>query len=141
MSDNAKNRKTDFVRLVMSDIQSISTDRELSSEFLESDGVNVANMRADGLKRIKKIQLMLAAERTKADMQKASKVTAKAVAFVEQLLSDASFSLQNFMQREGLLVSYSNFEANSPEDVKAILVKHYTLKMMNEDDSSDTENV
>ena len=141
MSDNAKNRKADFVRLIMSDIHASSADSELSKEFLESEGLNVANMQDEGLKRIKKMQLMLAAERTKADMQKASTVAAKALAMVEQLLSDASFSLQRFIQQERLLVSYSNFEENSPEDIKAILVKHFTLKLMNEADDTNTENV
>lgn len=141
MSDNAKNRKMDFVRLTMADIQAASTDAELSKEYLENEGINVANMHAEGLKRIKKMQLMIAADRTKADMKKASAVAAKALAMVEQLLSDASFSLQNFIQKEGLLVSYSNFEANSPEDVKAILVKHYTLKLMNEDNDTGAQNV
>ena len=141
MSDNVSNRKTDFVRLIMSDIQATSTDAELTKEFLESEGVNVANMQAEGLKRIKKMQLMIAAEHTKADMRKASSVAAKALAMAEQLLSDASFSLAAFMQKEGLLVSYSNFEANSPEDVKAILVKHYTLKLMNEDDDTGGQNI
>ena len=141
MSDNVNNRKTDFVRLIMSDIQAASTDAELSKEFLESEGINMANMHDDGLKRIKKMQLMLAAERTKADMKKALNVAAKALAIAEQLLADASFSLATFMQKEGLLVSYSNFEANSPEDVKAILVKHYTLKLMNEDDDTGAQNV
>jgi hypothetical protein len=141
MSDNVSNRKTDFVRLIMSDIQAASTDAELSKEFLESEGVNIANMQGEGLKRIKKMQLMLAAERTKADMKKASSVAGKALAMVEQLLSDASFSLHAFIQKEGLLVSYNNFEANSP-DVKAILVKHYTLKLMNEeDDDTGNQNV
>jgi hypothetical protein len=141
MSDNVSNRKTDFVRLIMSDIQAASSDAELTKEFLESEGVNVANMQAEGLKRIKKMQLMISAEHTKADMRKASSVAAKALAMAEQLLSDASFSLAAFMQKEGLLVSYSNFEANSPEDVKAILVKHYTLKLMNEDDDTGAQNI
>ena len=141
MSDNARNRKTDFVRLIMSDMQAASTDAELSKEFLEDDGINMATMHDEGLKRIKKMQLMLAAERTKADMKKASNVASKALAIAEQLLADASFSLAVFMQKEGLLVSYSNFEANSPADVKAILVKHYTMKLMNEDDDTGSKNV
>jgi len=141
MSDNVSNRKTDFVRLIMSEIQAASSDAELTKEFLESEEVNVANMQAEGLKRIKKMQLMIAAEHTKADMRKASSVAAKALAMAEQLLSDASFSLTAFMQKEGLLVSYSNFEANSPEDVKAILVKHYTLKLMIEDDDTGAQNI
>ena len=141
MSANGNNRKIDFVRLIMSDIRTVSTDPELSKEFLEGEGLNVSQMQADGLKRIKKMQLMLAAGQTKSEMKKADSVSARATAFVEKLLADTSFSFANFIRQEEVSLSYRSFEANSPDDIKAILIKHYTLKMMNEDDQADTENV
>lgn len=142
MNANAKNPKTDFVRLMMSDIRAVSNDVELSTSFLEEEeGLNIAQMRDDGIKRIKKMQLMLAAEKTKTEMSKAEKVSAKALAFVEKLLADTSFSFTNFLRQEEMSLSYRNFTANSPEDIKAILIKHYTLKMMNDDDQADAKDV
>ena len=134
MSKSAKYTKSDFIRLVISDLDSISSNQEEARQFLSLQGLNPDNMISDGLKRIKKMQLQIAAEQTKAGMASAETVKDKAMQWAENLLNQASFSIREFMIKEELSLNFRNFESLSKEDVKAILIKHFTLKFMGEND-------
>ncbi|MFE2861641.1 hypothetical protein [Sphingobacterium multivorum] len=140
MSKGTRYTKSDFIRLVVSDLDSISSNQEQAKQFLSSEGLNPDNLVSDGLKRIKKMQLQNAAKQTKADMAIAESVKEKAIHWAETLLNQASFSIREFMLKEKLSLNFRNFESLSKEDIKAILVKHFTLKFMDGDDT-DTENI
>ncbi|HTN19714.1 MAG TPA: hypothetical protein VL125_04530 [Pelobium sp.] len=139
MSKSAKYTKTDFIRLVVADLDSISSNKEQSKQFLSLQGLNPDKIVADGLKRIKRMQLQINAEQTKADMVAAESVKDKAIQWAENLLSQANFSIKEFMLKEELSLNFRNFETLSKEDIKAILVKHYTLKFMEEDGSNNKD--
>lgn len=140
MSKSAKYTKTDFIRLVVSDLDSISSNKEQAREYLKLQGLNPDSMVTDGMKRIKKMQLQLAAQQTRADMASAESVKEKALQWAENLISQASFSIKEFMLQEQLSVNFRNFESLSDDDIKAILVKHFTLKFMSDNDS-DSKNI
>ena len=100
-------------------------------------GLNPEHIVSDGLKRIKRMQLQIKAERTKLDMETAESVRDKAIQWAENLLNHANFSIKEFMLREQLSLNFRNFESLSKEDVRAILIKHYTLKFLAGDDSNN----
>ena len=56
MSD-ASTHKTEFAKLINTDIQDTSNDFASAKEFLTQEGVNVDRLIADGLKRIKKMHV------------------------------------------------------------------------------------
>jgi hypothetical protein len=132
MSNKPINNKTDFIKLVMSTIEHDSSDKEKAKEYLSTQGVNVDRVVSEGLKRIKKMQLQIEAEKTKLEMAAAEGVKQKATEWVDDLLSKIDFSLPELVKQEELTMSFRNVESLSKEDIKNILVKHFTLKFLGE---------
>lgn len=132
MSNKPINNKTDFIKLVMSTIEHDSSDKEKAKEYLSTQGVNVDRVVSEGLKRIKKMQLQIEAEKTKLEMVAAEGVKQRATEWVDDLLSKIDFSLPELVKQEELTMSFRNVESLSKEDIKNILVKHFTLKFLGE---------
>jgi hypothetical protein len=132
MSKKPINNKTDFIKLVMSTIEHDSSEKEKAKEYLSAQGVNVDRVVSEGLKRIKKMQLQIEAEKTKLEMTAAEEVKQKATEWVDDLLSKIDFSLPELVKQEELTMSFRNVESLSKEDIKNILVKHFTLKFLGE---------
>ena len=132
MSNNSKYSKADFIRFVMSTVEHESSDKEKAKEYLSAQGVDVDSMLSDGMKRLKRLQLQIAAEKTKAEMLSAEEAKQKASEWVDDLLSKIDFSLQDLVKEEELTMSFRNIEQLSKDDIKKILVKHFTLKFLEE---------
>ncbi|MDB4582387.1 hypothetical protein N9164_04485 [Draconibacterium sp.] len=132
MSNYSETSKTDFIRFVMSTLEDNSSDKEKSREFLSSQGLNVDSIVSDGLKRIKKLQMQIEAEKTRIEMVSAETVKQKANEWVDSLLNKIDFSLSSFIEEEQLSMSFRNMESLSEEDIRNILVKHFTLKFLEE---------
>jgi hypothetical protein len=132
MNNHTKYNKLDFIRFVMSTIEHNSYDKEKSKDFLSSQELNVDAIVLDGLKRIKKIQMQIEAEKTKQEMFSMETVKHKATEWVTSLLSNTDFSLPALVKEEELSLCYKNLESLSQEDIKNILIKHFTLKFLEE---------
>lgn len=132
MSNYSENSKTDFIRFVMSTLEDNSSNKEKSREFLSSQGLDVDSIVSDGLKRIKKLQMQIEAEKTRIEMVSAETVKQKANEWVDSLLKKMDFSLSSFIEEEQLSMSFRNMESLSEEDIRNILVKHFTLKFLEE---------
>ena len=132
MSNNSKYSKADFIRFVMSAVEQESSDKEKAKEYLSAQGVDIDSMLSDSMKRLKRLQLQIAAEKTKAEMLSADDVKQKASDWVDDLLSKIDFSLQDLVKEEELTMSFRNIEQLSKDDIKKILVKHFTLKFLEE---------
>ena len=132
MSNNSKYSKADFIRFVMSAVEHESSDKEKAKEYLSAQGIDVDSMLSDSMKRLKRLQLQIAAEKTKAEMLSAEDVKQKASDWVDDLLSKIDFSLQDLVNEEELTMSFRNIEQLSKDDIKKILVKHFTLKFLEE---------
>ena len=134
MNNKEENRKKDLASFVMSTIEYNSSDKEKSKDYLESQGLNVDAIVSEGIKKIKKLQTQIVASRTRAEMVKTESVKQKAIEWVDSLLSNIDFSFPEFIKKERLSMSFRNVESLSKEDIKNILIKHFTLKF------SDTKN-
>lgn len=132
MINNSKYSKADFIRFVMSAVEHESSDKEKAKEYLSAQGVDIDSMLSDSMKRLKRLQLQIAAEKTKAEMLSAEEVKQKASDWVDDLLSKIDFSLQDLVKEEQLTMSFRNVEQLSKDDIKKILVKHFTLKFLEE---------
>lgn len=132
MSSIAKYSKTDFIRFVMSTNEHNSSDKEKSREYLSSQGLNVDALVSEGLKRIKKMQMQIAADKTQMEMVSAEIVKQKASEWVDNILNSVDFSLAELIKEEELAMHFRNVEELSKEDIKKILVKHFTLKFLDE---------
>lgn len=137
MSNNSKYAKADFIKFVMSTIEHETSNKEAAKEFLSTQGVNVDSMVSEGLKRLKRLQLQIEAEKTKVEMVSAVTAKQKATEWVEKLLSKIDFSLLDLVRDEGLLMSFRNIENISKDDTKKILVKHFTLKFLAEQNNNE----
>lgn len=121
--------KKDLAYVYSSVAEYYSKDKETSCEFLISEGVNTERLVSEGLKRIKKMQLLVNAKRTEQEMIASEHVKSAAIEWVDQLLNDIDFSLPELVQKEKLSMSFRNVEKLSKEDIRNILIRHFVLKL------------
>lgn len=115
-------------------LNEISSDQG-SEEFLRAEGIDTDQLLSEGLRKIKQIQMNIASEKTEREYQAMkANVFQRAKDQVEKLLSDASFSLENFIKSENIQVAYRNFENMTKEEIKEFLERHYLLKFDKEND-------
>jgi hypothetical protein len=132
MSKNAKYSKVDFVKFAMSTVADDSSDKDKAKEYLSSQGLDVDFIVSEGLKRIKRMQMQIQVQKTKDEMQSAEAEKQKAIDWVEELLSHTDFSFNEFVKKEEMIMNFRNIEELNTEDIKNILVKHFTLKFLDE---------
>ena len=132
MSKKTNQSKSDFVNLFLSTAENDSNSKEAAKAFLASEGVNTERLVSEGLKRIKKMQMLADANRTEKEMQAAESVKAEATTWVDNLLASVNFSLPELVQKEELSMSFRNVENLSKDDIRNILIRHFTLKFMNQ---------
>ncbi|MEL7585266.1 MAG: hypothetical protein AAGU19_01045 [Prolixibacteraceae bacterium] len=132
MNRQNQNNKNDFIGLYLGTVEHDSRDKETSRELLLSKGVNPDELIAEGLRKIKRMQLLANAEKTKKEMEGSESVKLAATKWVDQLLSSIDFSLMEVVKKEELTVSFRNVENLSKEDIRNILIRHFTLKLMNQ---------
>ena len=130
MSNKANQSKSDFVNLFLSTAENDSSSKEAAKEFLASEGVNTDKLVSEGLKRIKKMQMLADANRTEQEMKVAESVKGEAMAWVDNLLANINFSLTELVRKEELSMSFRNVENLSKDDIRNILIRHFTLKFM-----------
>ena len=133
MSNNSKYTKADFIRFTMSILDSVSSDKENAKEYLSSEGLNVESIVSEGIKKIRKIQLKIDANKTRKEMIATESLKNKVVDWVEKLLMEPSFSFNEFIKSEQILLNFRNLESLTVDDKKDIMVKHYTIKFLEEE--------
>ena len=137
MSNKANQSKSDFVNLFLSTAENDSSSKEAAKEFLASEGVNTDKLVSEGLKRIKKMKMLADAGRTEQEMQAAESVKAEATAWVDNLLANINFSLPELVQKEELSMSFRNVENLSKDDIRNILIRHFILKFMSQQNNKE----
>lgn len=137
MSKKTNQTKSDFVNLFLSTTENDSSSKEAAKAFLASEGVNTDKLISEGLKRVKKMQMLANASRTENEMQAAETVKAEATAWVDNLLASINFSLPELVQKEELSMSFRNVENLSQDDIRNILIRHFTLKLMNKKNDNE----
>ena len=137
MSNKANQSKSDFVNLFLSTAENDSSNKEAAKEFLASEGVKTDKLVSEGLKRIKKMQMRADASRTDQEMKAAESVKAEATAWVDNLLANINFSLPELVQKEELSMSFRNVENLSKDDIRKILIRHFTLKFMSQQNNNE----
>lgn len=137
MSKKINQSKSDFVNLFLSTAENDSKSKEAAKAFLESEGVNTEKLISEGLKKIKKMQMLADAKKTESEMEAAESVKSAAIEWVDQLLGDINFSLPELVQREELSMSFRNVESLSKDDIRNILIRHFTLKFMNQKNNKE----
>ncbi len=133
MSNNSKYNKADFIRLTIASAEHVSSDKEKAKEYLSTEGLDVDSLVNEGMKRLKRLKMQIEADRTKSEMMHAAEAKKKASAWVEELLSKIDFSLPELIKKEELTMSFRNVEKLSKDDIKNILIKHFTLKFLDEE--------
>ena len=110
MNNQNNSNKNDFVSLFLVNAEHDSRDKQASKEFLLSEGLNTDKLIIEGMKRIKKMQLLANARRTEAEMGASQKVRDEAIAWVDALLSKQNFSITDLIKSEELSLSFRNLE-------------------------------
>lgn len=137
MSKKTNQSKSDFVNLFLSTAENDSSSKEAAKTFLASEGVNTDKLISEGLKRVKKMQMLANASRTESEMQAAETVKEEATSWVDNLLANINFSLPELVQKEELSMSFRNVENLSQDDIRNILIRHFTLKFMNKRNNNE----
>lgn len=131
MKNDMKKEKANIVTLILNTAENNSHSKNAAKEFLSSENLGVDNIVSDGLKRIKQLQMMVDAERTETEMVASEIYKREAENQVDELLNRIDFSIVDIIEQEQLSVSFRNVESLSKEDIRLILIKHFTLKFMN----------
>ena len=139
MSNNSKYNKADFIKFIMETIEHESSDKEKAKEFLSTQGVDVDSVLSEGMKRLKRLQLQIEAEKTMAEMILSESAKQKASEWVDGLLKKMDFSLPELIKEEELTMSFRNIGKLDKEDIRKILVKHFTLKFLEEQEKRKNE--
>ena len=132
MKKEIKKNKKDFLALFLGTVESNCHNGEAAREFLSSESLGVDNIISDGLRKIRAMQLEIEAEKTTQEQSAMEENQRKAEKWVDDLLRSMDFSFSTVAQEENLSVSFRNIESLSTEDIRNILVKHFTLKFLNE---------
>lgn len=136
MNKKTNQSKSDFVNLFLSITENDSNSKDAAKAFLESEGVNTEKLLSEGLKKIKKMQMLVDAKKTENEMQAAESEKSKAIDWVDNLLANINFSLPELVQKEQLLMSFRNVENLSQDDIRNILIRHFMLKFMNQQNNT-----
>lgn len=136
-----KDNKTYLAKIILSSVDSISCDRANAEEYLSAEGLNPDSIRAEGIKRIKRLQMQVRANKTRAEMESTSDATIKqkAADWVEKVLSDARFSFAAFVKEENLVLQNRNLTSFNKEDIKSTLIQFFYLKFLNQEDKGADE--
>lgn len=138
MINQENSDKQDLVGISLLVAEHDSRDKEAAEQFLQSEGIDPAKFVATGLKKIKQLQLQINAKRTEDAMAAAERMKEEAIAWVDKLLGAVNFSLPKLVEDEQLSISFRNMESLSGDDIRAILIKHFTLKFINKQDKGTT---
>jgi hypothetical protein len=130
MTRKKRQGKQDFIKVFLKSVDDDTRDEQAAKEFLQSDGFNVDRTKQEGLNRIKQMQLLIDAEKTEAEMAAAGPFVKRATEWVDSVLNSTTFSLKKLVQEEELTMSFSNMEHQSKDELRNILIRHFTLKFM-----------
>lgn len=137
MSKKINQNKSDFVNLFLCTAENDSSSKEAAKAFLSSEGVNTEKLVSEGLKKVKKMQMLADAKRTEDEMQAAESVKSAAIEWVDNLLANINFSLPELVQKEELSMSFRNVDTLTKDDIRNILIRHFTLKFMNKQNNNE----
>lgn len=124
-------KKSEFIKIINSDCEFTISDIQESYNYLKSEGIDTNKLLSTGLAFIKKTQLEIQAHKTKLEMIEIEETTKKrAEEWVNSLLSKLDFSIPQIIKEEKLTLSFKNVESLSKDDIKDILINHFTLKFL-----------
>jgi len=129
MNHENKDAKLSFLRLKLELANDVSKDIESAKNYLKEEGLNVEKTIADGVQRIKQIQMKVNAEKTSREMEDAQDSREEAVEWVDRLLAEKNISLSALIEQEEVVMSFRNLENLSEEDKRNLLIKHFMLKI------------
>ena len=137
MSKTKNQDKVNFINLFLSTTENDSITKNAAKTFLLDEGINTEKLVSEGLKKIKRIQMLADASRTENEMEAAVSMKVEATAWVDNLLANINFSLPELVQKEELSMSFRNVENLSKDDIRNILIRHFTLKFMNKQNNNE----
>ena len=141
MSKNSTYSKNDFLNLLYSEFEHLSSDSEYADEYLTSVGLDPDTIADEGIKQLKRKILAIKIEKTKAEMARAESLKQTVLGQVEKLLLDKTFKFMDFIKTERPQLSFRNLESFTPLEIKDILIQHYTLKLLQEQDKGSTDGL
>jgi hypothetical protein len=121
------------IEKLFNDYADFVSSKEESETYLKESGYDPDQLVNEGIRRAKLIQLQLASKKTELEfVQLKASLFQKAKDQVNQLLSNASFNLEEFLRQEKLNVAFKNFEELTPLEVREFLERHFLLKLEQE---------
>jgi hypothetical protein len=134
-SDNSSIRN--YINLVIGESDAVSHSEGSARNYADLEGLNYDEIKAEGIKRLKRLKLILNAENKVASDNGLNHLMVKAKAMVNELMSDINFSFSNFLNENDLALHNRNIESFTKEDVRSTLEKYYYLKLIEEDQKED----
>tara|TARA_A100000171_G_scaffold35638_3_gene34221 strand:+ start:17144 stop:17557 length:414 start_codon:yes stop_codon:yes gene_type:complete len=134
-NDNLSNRN--YINLLIGEWDTVSHSEETAKQFMKQEGLNYDEIKAEGIKRLKRLRLQLNAEKKLASDNALNHLLEKAKSLVNDLMSDTRFSFRNFLSENDLVLHNRNIESFTKEDIRNTLEKYYYLKLVEDNKKQD----
>jgi hypothetical protein len=129
--------KKSFAKILLASIEPTSCDTDRAKEYLIEQGLDPEAIRAEGAKRIKRLQMLARAEKTRKEMAATTPAKQQAMEWVEQLLNNIDFSFPEFVRQENLVLQNRNIDSFAPDDVRETLVQYFYLKFVSQGNAAN----
>ncbi|GEM_PF-5029478 len=138
MSENTNQKKAAFINFISTSLESISSDVESAKAYLESEGLKPDALIASGLRKIKRMELKLNAEKTRAQQNSINRFMERAAEIVERIKNTPGFSLSAFLVEKKIVASFRKLESLSSENMNDLMIKYYANELkMSEENKND----
>lgn len=124
--------KKGILSIIVESADNVSLSKGRAIEYLKEEGVSVNTLVTEGMKRIKRIQMEVKAEKSKNKMSSLLVFRDKAIELAQQVMSSINFRFSDFVVANKLSLHNNNLETLSEEDIKNTLIDFYMMKLADE---------
>lgn len=126
-----QNDKEKFARFLFDQAEYESRDKQAAKDYLTSEGLELPKLTEKGMKQILRAKTAMIARQTEQEQRSSASARQEAIEWVDELLKRQNFSLSDLVKTEELSLSFRNLEIMDAEDIREMLIRHFTLKFMN----------
>jgi anion-transporting ArsA/GET3 family ATPase len=134
MTESNEFHQKGILSIIIQSAEDVSHSKERAVEYLKEEGVAVNAFVSEGMKRIKRIQLEVKAEKSKKEMGFVFAFRQKAREMAQDLMNSINFHFPEFVVNNNLSLHNNNLETLSEEDIRNTLTDYFMMKLADEQD-------
>ena len=137
MPSKSNNNKKTILNFLKEHSDAVSRDNNVAKNYLKSQGKNPDAFANELLKKIKKTQLEINANKNSTFFNSLTSLRQLAAQKAKEIIKSPGFSLPNFMQKEKFTLQNRNLEELDQEEIQSILENYFFLKMQQDNSENN----